>query len=75
MLRCMDAIPENPNTVLTVRHVAEILGVDDYAVRRWLRDGKLKGRNLGGQSGWRVLAGDLLAFVRDEPQETADALD
>jgi hypothetical protein len=46
--------------------------VDQYTVRRWLRLGKLRGKNHGGQMGWRVRGADLLAFlVGDEDPTTA----
>lgn len=39
---------------LTVPEVAEILSVTEETVRRWLRDGRLKGVLLSRRAGWRV---------------------
>jgi excisionase family DNA binding protein len=39
---------------LTVEECAERLRVDGATVRRWLRDGKLRGLSLGGRTGWRI---------------------
>ncbi len=33
-------------------------------VKRWLREGKLKGKLLGDRAGWRITEEDLDAFVR-----------
>jgi excisionase family DNA binding protein len=40
--------------LLTVPEVAEILGVTEETVRRWLRDGRLEGMLLSRRAGWRV---------------------
>lgn len=49
----------------TVQEIADRLRVHVDTVRRWLRDGRLKGRNFGGKMGYRVRAGDLAAFLED----------
>jgi len=42
------------------REAADLLGVSQYSVRRWLRDGTLPGRDLNAGTGrgprWQVLA-------------------
>ena len=45
----------------TPQQIAEILQVREYSVRRWLRQGELKGFQLGGR--WRVKESDLKAFM------------
>ena len=40
--------------LLTVPEVAELLGVTDETIRRWLRDGRLEGVLLSRRAGWRV---------------------
>jgi len=46
-----------PNTFITVQEAAEQLRVHPQTVRLWLRDGKLRGRLIGGRkSGYRIPA-------------------
>lgn len=47
----------------TVADIVEALKVHEQTVRRWLRDGELRGYNLGGKSGYRIRARDLEAFL------------
>jgi excisionase family DNA binding protein len=49
---------------LTVAEIAERLRVSEVTVRRWLREGALVGRQLGGRAGWRVAATELERFMR-----------
>jgi excisionase family DNA binding protein len=49
--------------LLTVVEVAEYFRVEPESVRRWLREGKLRGINLGRGPGWRIRMGDLEAFI------------
>ncbi|EEG76703.1 helix-turn-helix domain-containing protein [Dethiobacter alkaliphilus] len=49
----------------TVTEVAEMKNVNPETVRRWLRNGKIKGERLGGtKSGWRIHRSELY------PEET-----
>lgn len=48
-----------PDEVLTVAEIAERLKVNPETVRRWLRDGKLKGTLLGDRAGWRVPSSEV----------------
>ncbi len=48
---------------LTVAEIVEQLQVHEQTVRRWLREGKLPGRNFGGRTGYRVRERDLEAFL------------
>ncbi len=54
---------EEGEQVLTTQEVADFLKVNLNSVRRWSREGKLKGYRLGGGQGdWRYLKSDVLAF-------------
>jgi excisionase family DNA binding protein len=48
--------------VMTAGDVAGFLKVSRGAVRRWTRDGKLKGHRLGGIGDWRYLKADVMFF-------------
>ena len=49
---------------LTVKEVAERLRVNPYTVRRWLREGKLRGKLMGGdRGGYRIAASELARFM------------
>lgn len=55
--------------LLKVPQVAERLDVSQETIRRWLREGKLKGRLLGGtRSGYRILESEVERFIRDGAQ-------
>jgi excisionase family DNA binding protein len=49
--------------LLTVEQVANYLQVHPETVRKWLRDGRLAGINLGRRGGWRVHRDDLVRFI------------
>lgn len=46
-----------------VREAARILGVTEYTVRKYARDGKIKARKVGGR--WLVVASDVLPPPKD----------
>ena len=50
--------------VLTSGEVADLLKVHLSSVRRWSRNGKLRGYRLGGGGDWRFLRKDVLAFLQ-----------
>lgn len=52
---------------LTVAQVAERLQVHEESVRRWLRQGRLEGRNFGGRTGYRISQSALHTFLNDDP--------
>ena len=52
-------------TWLTVRQVAQRLQLHEETVRRWLRDGKLKGRLLSDRGGYRIAASELTWFMEE----------
>jgi len=57
---------ENPkDRLLTVPEVAEYFRVDPESIRRWLREGRLLGINLGRAAGWRIKISDVEAFVEE----------
>ena len=57
---------------LTVTEVAAKLKISPYTVRRWLRDGKLKGKMMGGdRGGYRVSASEVNRFMADDRPMTA----
>ena len=49
--------------LLTVQDVAERLQVAERTVRLWMREGRIRGKNLGGRAGWRIRPEDLDAFI------------
>lgn len=58
--------------LLTAAEVAERMNVTQETVRRWLRSGRLAGRNFGGKMGYRIRERDLEAFIAgDEPGKIA----
>lgn len=57
---------------LTVAQIADRLQVHEETVRRWLREGRLVGRNFGGKTGYRVRERDFEAFL-DEIEPKKDA--
>ena len=52
--------------MLTVAAVAARLNVPPATVRRWIRDGRLRGVMLGGTKlGYRVASADLEKFLQE----------
>jgi excisionase family DNA binding protein len=58
---------------LTVEQVAELFGVNRDTVRRWLREGRMKGRFLGGRAGYRITREDVRRFMHESERGDADA--
>jgi excisionase family DNA binding protein len=57
---------DTSDRLLTVSQVAERLQLNQETIRRWLRDGRLTGIDLGSDSGgWRIDPADLDAFIAD----------
>jgi excisionase family DNA binding protein len=53
--------------LLTVKQVAQQVQASEETVRRWLRDGKLKGIQLAGRRlGWRIKESELRRFLSGE---------
>jgi excisionase family DNA binding protein len=59
--------------LLTVAEVAEYFRVEPESVRRWLREGKLLGINLGRGPGWRIRLGDLELFIAQRHSKPGEA--
>ena len=60
---------------LTVAEVAERLRVYPGTVKRWLREGKLVGVQLGDRAGWRIAEEDLEAYLTRQRNVPASADD
>lgn len=53
--------------ILTVKQVATRMGVRQETIRRWINEGKLKGRMIGGtKTGYRIMASDVERAIRGE---------
>jgi excisionase family DNA binding protein len=52
--------------IMTTSEVAVFLKASVSAVRRWTRDGQLKGHRLGGKGDWRYFKRDVMAFITGE---------
>ncbi|MCR4392795.1 MAG: helix-turn-helix domain-containing protein [Dehalococcoidales bacterium] len=52
--------------ILTANEVASFLKVSVSAVRRWTREGNLKGHRLGGKGDWRYVKKDVINFLYGE---------
>ena len=61
--RAIREIKHQDNEVLTSYEVADLLKVHLSSVRRWSRNGKLKGYRLGGHGDWRYMHKDVMAFL------------
>ena len=47
----------------TVEEIVDMLKVHEQTVRRWLKEGELRGVLLGRKAGYRVRASDFEAFL------------
>jgi excisionase family DNA binding protein len=47
----------------TVNEVAEKLKVHPATIKRWLREGKMRGLQLGDRAGWRISKADYDQFI------------
>ncbi|MDD1778284.1 MAG: helix-turn-helix domain-containing protein [Candidatus Helarchaeota archaeon] len=52
--------------IMTTEEVAEFLKVHLSSVRRWSREGKLKGYRLGGSGDWRFTRDDVITFLKGD---------
>ena len=64
MLQFVGMEEQDPDLVedLTVARVAKVFSVNRDTVRRWLREGRLKGVDLGGRAGYRISREELRRF-------------
>ncbi len=58
---------------LTVEEAAGRLKVNAVTVRRWLRSGRLPGRNLGHRIGYRIREEDVRAVLAGEEDTSKEA--
>lgn len=62
------------NRLLTVKEVAERLRVNPETVRRWLRQGRLRGVLMGGdRGGYRISENEMRRITSPEFQSEGDA--
>lgn len=59
----------------TADEVAEKLKVHVQTVRRWLREGELRGYLLGDRAGYRIRKTDLVTFLEEREEGKTDAGD
>jgi len=60
--------PDDP--VLTVDEVARELRAAPDTVRRWLRQGKLRGFSFGSRKAWRIRSSELARFTAQQNAPT-----
>ncbi len=53
-----------PEEIMTTEEVAKYLKVNVGSIRRWTREGKLKGRKLGDRGDYRYFKKDVLEFLQ-----------
>jgi excisionase family DNA binding protein len=59
--------------MLTVWEVATRLQVHEESVRRWLREGQIRGVPLGGRAGWRIPEEELGRFLEERRRRPRNA--
>jgi excisionase family DNA binding protein len=61
-----------PDRFITVQEAAEQLRVHPQTVRLWLREGKLRGRLIGGRkSGYRIPASEIERLLSPDDDQSA----
>lgn len=55
---------------LSIKQVSEIFAVRPYAVREWIKDGKIKGVKISSQ--WRIQKSVVQKFAQDAYGDTDD---
>ena len=64
-----DKVPNRRDRYLTVAQVAERLHVHEESVRRWLRDGQLKGHLISRRAGYRIRESEVERFASGSEPE------
>ena len=59
---------------ITVEEAAQLLGVHDQTVRRWLRSGRLPGNLLSRRAGYRIHRSDVERVLREGLPDEGDSL-
>ena len=54
--------------IYNTKEIAELLGVDNETVRRWIRSGELKAEQSSKKQGNIVYEKDLFDFIYDKPK-------
>lgn len=65
---------EGTRRFLTIEQVAEELNVKQSLVRALLRNGELRGIQIGGRGLWRIGVADLEEYVSHAYQTTAERI-
>lgn len=55
--------------LLTPIQVADMLQKNPYTIKSWLKNGKLKGIQIGGRSEWRIRESDLKVFLGQDDEQ------
>ena len=55
--------------IYTVEQAAKVLSVSAFIMRKWLRDGTIKGHKIGGGRLWRITGDDIREFVQNGKTE------
>lgn len=55
--------------LLTVEEAAAILKLSAYTVRRFLKEGQLRGHKIGGGKEWRIKKDDLEAYLEKQARK------
>lgn len=62
-------MPAEDDPLRSVEYVAKVLEFTEGTIRRWLKDGKLRGLKVMGE--WRIPHSELVRFVNEEYGDTA----
>ena len=62
MIQKIDSFSDN-DVIMTAEEVAQFLKVSVGTIRRWTREGKLKGHKMGSTGDWRYLKKNVLDFL------------
>lgn len=63
-----------PLRFLTIEQVAQELNVSDIQIRALLRNGELRGFQIGGRGVWRIGVDDLQAYIDEAYRRTAEKI-
>ena len=60
---------------LTVEQIAERVQLHPDTVRRFLREGRLRGHRVTRRAGWRVRASEVDRFIESNPDRAVESAD
>lgn len=49
----------------TIKDISLLLGLNQETIRRWIREGKLNGENIGGRAGYRISKVEFDKFLSE----------